>query len=181
MLKRAICLLLVLMMAHGTAWAVEAASDDFVFFGQIAWNTTPDEAADLLGASVQRASEGMFEVIQSRGIEAYGVAGAQVTLVAIEDLLCTMICVLPEGGVPDERLFIDALSEHFGDPRIYGAQEMPLSDLATGMKTLCRWDVDGNTCVMLVRESENAGNYYLTADNAEREEPLLRAFSGDAE
>ena len=147
MLKRILCMLLVLVCLLSCALA-EEYPDGFLFMDAIHWNTTADEAAAVLGEGVQRKMEydpelGSAEVLAVGDTELAGHPVQTMFVQYYEDRLYFIMCYFRQAEVTDVQALADNLSAFLGEPEIPAESSQSLDEfflIMNGIQVLYSWE-----------------------------------------
>lgn len=161
-MKKAISiLLLVCMMLCSFALAEDVLPAEKVPFsfldGAITWETTVDEAVAILGEDVQRADDaddtiGTAVLLQGSAIDVFGYEALGLTMLFVNDKLCTIECTYDEDVVDDIDNLVAAANEVYGEGEIQVMVSLNdyLSSIMNEAKTYCVWNGVENASIKLI-------------------------------
>ena len=161
-MKKAISILVFICMLLSTfALAEDVQSAEKIGFtfldGAITWETTVDEAMAILGEGTQRADDsddivGTAVLLQSAPMNVFGCEALGVTLLFVNDQLCTIECTYEEDVVDDLDRLVDAANEVYGegDIQIKLSLNDYLSSIMNEASNYCIWEGVEGTSIKLI-------------------------------
>ena len=175
-MHRLVCLLLaVLALLSATC----DAEDAFVFANGASWVSTAEEVKALLPEGYESAEDfdegfGAMTILRTENEEFFGHIAAQTDYMFFNDDLLSISCYYLEEDVPDLQLLIDAMSEVYGEPKMYAENELTLDGVISNTRTWCSWNPDSVTEIALYEPlDEYPYRYYIGFRN----EMVYQAFN----
>ena len=175
-MHRLLCLLLA---ALALLFATSEEKDTFVFANGVSWASTAEEVKALLPEDYESAEDfdegyGSMTILRAENEEFFGHTAAQTDYMFFNGDLLSISCYYLEEDVPDLQLLIGAISESYGEPRMYAENELTLNSFLSNTRTWCSWNPDSVTEIALNEPlDEYPYRYYIGFRN----ETVYQAFN----
>lgn len=152
MLKAALCLILMAAICLSPAGCA-MTGERFAFMDAITWDSTPEEAASVLGDSATRAEEtdGALLSLSLEDVPYAGYSCDKMVLMFYDNALFTIICYYTESALTDAQALIDSLTKIYGVPEMRDYSAVSLEDYFARTKTKCTWSMYEDTEIAVVQ------------------------------